>query len=137
MRRSLTYLFSPRSDWHLIFPYSITSQCKLFYDCKRLNLSSFTLNSQPDPLRPSEMFLNHNENLQVNRRFHLDKFSWYSSDTETDDVEEISKLTTSSTYFVFRLINAGNSINEGILGLAYKTLATDDVQVLISYHHCK
>lgn len=83
------------------------------------------------------MFLNHNENLQVNRHFNLDKFSWHSSDTETDDIEEISKLTTSSTYFVFRLINAGNSINEGILGLAYETLATDDVQVLISYHHCK
>ena len=25
--------------------------------------------------------------------------------------------------------NLGNSINEGILGLAYKSLATDDVQV--------
>ena len=100
-------------------------------------MSTFTLNSQPDPLRPSEMFLNHDEKLQVNRHFHLDKFSWYSADTETDDIVEISKLTTNSTYFVFHLINSGNSINEGILGLAYKTLATDDVQVLISFHHCK
>ena len=80
------------------------------------------------------MFLNHDEKLQVNRHFHLDKFSWYSADTETDDIVEISKLTTNSTYFVFHLINAGNSINEGILGLAYKTLATDDVQVLISFY---
>ena len=29
-------------------------------------------------------------------------------------------------------LNVGNSINEGILGLAYKNLATDDIQVSLS-----
>ena len=32
--------------------------------------------------------------------------------------------------------NVGNSINEGILGLAYKSLATDDVQVSLELVDC-